>query len=461
MRKLLIGLTLFTGASLAGTTYYSGAQTQPAYQRLLQQLNGNSLLAFESQDYDAGFMQSTALTNVKLKDDTESEILFTLKHDISHSPVSMVPESARFGAAKIVTTLSTDELEDEKLKGMLASFNTEKPFVLTTDVSMDGTTQSEFKINSFEHVDKNDPDKRINLSEGVINVLTTKDGDITGDGTLPNSLISIDSVHQGEASDTTMKFTMKKLDSSLGLDALGMMYDYNINFNMGQSKITNLVSEQVEVLISDSSFALQQTLSTDSPNASFTMNVANIVSDILPTKALYLKTSWADFSLDGIAENEAFFKKLQASDNPDPFDNEELALEFIKIARSTFPPDTNMAIVGRMETTDGDINADIKARFEGNGSADGYTGMVTIGDLARAFSASVDIDADRAALAGTPVAQMIENPFALMYLTITDETVGLNATLNQLELIVNKQTIPLELMAGEMLQQPLSAILEK
>lgn len=457
MRKLLIALPLFAGVSWASTTYYSGAQTEPAYERLLQQLNGSSVLLFEATDYDAGFMQSTARTDVKLNDAEQPDVLFTLEHTISHSPVSMVPESARFGAAKIVTRLSIDKLEDEELKEKFTAFNTGEPFVLTTDVAMDGTTDSEFKINSFEHVDENNPDKTASFSEGVINVNSTNSGDIKGNGMLPNLMISDDGVFQGEATDTNMTFTMKKLNDGSGLDSLGMLYDYTFAINMGESRITNLLTNQVEALIQNTNITAEQNLSAASPYAKFSMGVESIDTDQIPVQSFNINSNLSGFSMDKFIENPSFFEELQSAND---LNKEELMLKLVDIMRGTFPPDSKLALNGIAETVNGDIDARINAWFTGNGSADGYTGMVTTGDLAKAFAATVDISADKAALNGTPIAELLENPLAFLYLTITDETVSLNATLDQLDLVVNNQSIPLEMMAGEMLQLPLEALLE-
>ena len=89
MRKLLLALPLVAGASWAGTTYVSSSQTQPAYDKLLSQLNQLESLQFVSESYDKGFMHSTAITKVSFVGSTDAEPLFRLKHVIDHSPVGI------------------------------------------------------------------------------------------------------------------------------------------------------------------------------------------------------------------------------------------------------------------------------------------------------------------------------------------------------------------------------------
>jgi len=152
MKKLLLALPLVAGAAWAGTTYYSGAQTEAAYNRLLEQLNNssNKNLVLKSTEYNAGTMESTAVTEVRGTTARGKDVHFFLKHQINHSLVSVAPENPRFGAASIITTLKVDESYSDGAKEFMKSFDTGEPFVATTEVSVDGATTSEIKINALD-----------------------------------------------------------------------------------------------------------------------------------------------------------------------------------------------------------------------------------------------------------------------------------------------------------------------
>jgi len=120
---------LIAGASWAGTTYYSGAQTEAAYTRLLEQINTNEAFVVESTEYKAGIMESTAITQVRASEASGQDIQFSLKHQINHSLVSVAPENPRFGAASIITTLLVDENYSDDFKNVLKSFDSGEPFV--------------------------------------------------------------------------------------------------------------------------------------------------------------------------------------------------------------------------------------------------------------------------------------------------------------------------------------------
>jgi len=450
MKKLLLALPLVAGASWAGTTYYSGAQTRPAFERLLEQMNSGQILLFESKDYDAGFMNSTAMTEVRLNDADSPEVLFTLRHKINHSPVSMVPESARFGAANIVTTLAMEKIEDDKDRAFLESFDTGEPFVMTTDVAIDGKTTSEIKINALVQTDD---EKTISSSAAIINFITSVNGDVTGDGVLPSVIFSDDSNERAEMSNLTLNFDMDKMDGDTEVSKL--IYDLVFDVNVEEAKVVDSTADEPMVLIKDIHYVADQKMIGDNPYVKHKMGVKSIIADEIPLQSANLETAITGFSLTEVIANADYFAGIQTADNPDEllFTGKGLTL-----IRSMFPPDTKLSISGDAESTDGGIDANIDLWFTGNGSADGYAGMVTIADLAKAFAGTVNITADKEAIMASPLGEMISHPFALLYLKITDDEVILNANLDKLQLDVNGQAIPLELMAGEMLQAPLSTV---
>ena len=149
MKKLLVALPFVATASWAGTTLYSGSQTRTAYDELVAQLDRSTTLAVSAESYEAGFTESRAVTRVRLSDSPDAEVLFRLHHEIEHSPVGLADGGARVGAARIVTTLVTDALDDE-VRDVLASFEGGEPFVLESDVGFGGAVAHAFRVARFE-----------------------------------------------------------------------------------------------------------------------------------------------------------------------------------------------------------------------------------------------------------------------------------------------------------------------
>jgi len=448
MKNLLLALPLIAGVSWAGTTLYSGAQTQPAYNRLLAQLNNSKILAVKSVEYEAGFTSSTAITEVRLNNSKTDERVY-LQHKINHSPVSMVPENARFGAAKIVTTLMVDKFEDEDTKAFFKSFDTGEPLVVHTDVAIDGTTASEITINAFDQ-SNDDNDINIKTSGATLNLLTTATGSVSGDGSVRETVFSDGATKAFKMLGNQIKLDFEKIEEAF----------FNAKFDMTLDEVLvtdKSISEQPIFQLKDAYFGMDQQLTNDKPYLKQSVGIKRLTSDFVPLKSVDLTTELADFSIDEALANADLFRTLKTSED---FATWVQTDEFVSLLRATFIPDTSISINANAKTTQGDADAAIKLWFAGNGTADGYTGMVTTGDLAKAIAGTAKIHADKSALMMTPLGGMLEDSIAQIYLKITDDTVSLDAKLEELILTLNGQMLPLEFMAGDVLQMPLGVLLQ-
>lgn len=445
MKKLLLALPLFAGAAWAGTTAYSGAQTEPAYKLLLEQMD-SELFSVTPKDFDGGFMNSEAVTEVRSKEEPTEEPLFLLNHKINHSPVSMIPETARFGAANIITTRDIDSVKDEELKQILQAFDTGEPFVVNTDISIDGDSNSKITFNAIDHAH---PDGNIKADKSVYEINTTMDGHITGKGNL-NNIQLLDIKNGGEVSfkGASLNFDINRIDASTTMQSL--FGDAKIEFNMDEMNIVergqplaNLTGARLEMV---------QQLTEADPEFKFGIGAKKVESAELPLQSFDFNTALSGFSVEKIRSHTAFLVRLQEAADPTQI---LMSPEGIDMLRSTFTPGTKLAMDVKADSTEGNTDGKLNIWFTGNGTADGYTGMKTVGDLAKAIAGTANIEMDRSLLALSPMGEMLDDPIAQAYLTITDDSVILNADLDKLILKLNDQMLPLELMGGEMLQMPL------
>lgn len=446
MKKLLFALPLIAGASWAGTTYYSGAQTEPAYNRLLEQLNNTEIFVLKSAEYKAGFTTSTAITEVRLNDETKPDVLFRLKHEINHSPVSIVPENARFGAANIITTLITDGYDNED-QAMLQFFDTGEPFVMDTDVAIDGGTTTKLKVNAFS---KRDEELNLSTNGAIINVVTTSAGVVSGDGLISDIEVTDNEHMNFKMAGNKLNFVYEKIENLF----------FNLKFDMNIEEMIvsdSSMSNQELFRLDNAHYTINQQLSQSSPYIKQTVGIANLTTDLVPLKSLDFNTEIAGFSIDYLLANANAFKNLKTGNDVEAWLQTQ---EFVTMMRETLVPDTSLSLETNAATTEGNADAAIKLWFAGNGSADGYTGMATTGDLARAIAGTASIKADKSALMSTPLGEMLNDPIAQIYLKITNDTVSVDAKLQELLLTINEQILPIELMAGELLQMPLETLLE-
>jgi len=452
MKKLLLALPLVAGVSWAGTTYYSGAQTEAAYNRLLEQINAksNEMFVLKSTEYKAGIMESTAITEVASTEKSGEDIRFLLKHQINHSLVSVAPQNPRFGAASIITTLLVDDSYSADAKKFMESFETGEPFIATTEVAVDGATDSEIKINAVDH---SEDDVIFKNSGAIINLATTASGDVTGNGVNDLFVVSEGDNKKMEMSNLAMKFDMKKLPGEDNISPY--LHDINFEASVDEGHFVD-AGEQVGK-VKGITYVINQKLSADEPSAIFNMGVESLEVEAIPLKSLDFGVALTGFSMTEMLANKSFYQELQNARDPGEYLFTGKGLE---IMRATFKPDTKMALKMDAKSSDGDGNAAIDLWFAGNGSDDGYTGMATAGDLAKAIAGTAVADIDKSVIMMTPLGGMLEHPMAQAYLTVGEDNVSLNATLEALVLKLNDQIIPLELMAGDMLSVPLEALLE-
>ena len=445
MKKLLLALPLFAGAAWAGTTAYSGAQTEPAYKLLLEQMD-SKMFSVTPKDFDGGFMNSEAVTEVRSKEKPDSEPLFLLNHTINHSPVSMVPETARFGAANIITTLDINSVKDEELKKILQAFDTGAPFVVNTDISIDGDSNSKITLNSIDHSDKNGNFK---ADKSVYEINTTMDGLISGNGNLNNIQI-LNNKNGGEVAlnGASLNFDIKRVKA--GSTVQSLFGDAKIEFNMDEMNIVE--AGRPLASLTGARLEMEQQFSDEDPVVNFGIGAQSVESEELPIKSFDFNTALNGFSVEKMKSHTAFLVRLQNAADPAEV---LLSPEGLDMIRSTFTPGTKLALDLKADSTEGDTDGDVSIWFTGNDSDDGYTGMETVGDLAKAIAGTANIELDRSLLALSPMGQMLDDPIAQAYLTITDDKVILKANLDKLVLQLNDQMLPLELMGGEILQMPL------
>ena len=190
MRKLLLALPLVASASWAGTTYYAGTQTQPAYDKLISQLNEFKPFTVESEQYNAGFLTSTAVTKVMNSAGPDAKTLFRLQHVIDHSPVGVDGNGARVGASTIHTTLMVDEYSQDVVEA-LAAFDNQQPFEIFTRVGMSGEVTNDLVINPFS---VNHEGAQASFEGGHYTIFSNDNGAISGSGTMGAIVLTEDEV---------------------------------------------------------------------------------------------------------------------------------------------------------------------------------------------------------------------------------------------------------------------------
>lgn len=181
MKKLLLVLLVIAG--LAGAApFLSGIKARQAYDRLARQLEQNSYVLLEKQDYKYGYLESSARATVRpdwdrLLENQDPEIQhrfrdleFRVTQKIIHGPFpDFRTGDFRPAQAKIVTTL---DLTREARTKILPLFSDSQPLVLYSWIEFSGDSRTDFRINDYR---SKNADGEISLkgAKGFFNFYTT------------------------------------------------------------------------------------------------------------------------------------------------------------------------------------------------------------------------------------------------------------------------------------------------
>ncbi|MBX2826320.1 MAG: YdgA family protein [Gammaproteobacteria bacterium] len=435
MRKLLFALPLLAGASWAGTTYYSGTQTEPAYERLLAQLNQMKPFSVVAEEYNAGFVKSTAITRVTVTPEDEDAVLFRLKHVIDHSPVGVDAAGTRIGANSVTTTLVLEDLPPE----MQDALNGQEPLVLHTRINMSGATVNELDIASFAY---SDDKASISFDGGHYEFVSDPAGKLSGKGQM-NSLL-IEGKHLArrvEIAPSPLQLDLQQHRPSLFTGSYSMSFP-RISVQ-DESAGMNVEMQDVRLLFDSG-------IERETYQGHVTLSIGKLEAPI-PVNSADWRFDMRGFSVDGL---ETYTRNMHALAES-PADAENIGSSLIDAYKAIITPGIGITNQLNVRNDGGDIALTAAMDYTGDGSQNGTDNLVTVRDLVNALTAKINLDADVAAVDITPLGMMMGHPMASQYI-LTDGT-KYTSELKVAELILDANGDPqsLEMMLGGMLDMPL------
>ncbi len=444
MKKLLLALPLVAGASWAGSTYYAGTQAQPAYQKLLTELNAaaSEMLVLEEANYTTGFTQSTAVTNVTFLGFPDN-VLFQLKHDIQHTPIGSDPEGARFSASSINTTLVKESIAMEELRQIVASFDGGEPFTLYTDVGFTGTVVSDLQISSLS--------------------LQTDDGEFAFDGgryeaTSINGKIDINGLigQLAYTDNTGNAINVAGSSANFDLQQVGIgVYTGEQGMTFPSLSYTSEVTG-IDVTLEDIVFDSTTSLTGDKLNSEGGISIAAINSP-LPLNSIDWAIAMNGISVDGLENYISTMNKLMDLGAEQWQDPDTIDSSITSAYKGLISPGAEFTNKLILTNDGGDVIGDVNVSFLGDGSANGMDSMATLGDLLQAITLNIELDADAPAIDLTPAAMLMMHPMAQQYILSDGQKYTSNISVANLMLDVNGNQQPLEFMLGDELNAPLDS----
>lgn len=422
MRKLLLALPLVAGASWAGTTYYSSSQSEPAYDRLLSQLNQTDYFKFESEEYHSGFTQSSAVTKVLLVGEGGSEPLFRLQHVIDHSPVGVDNAGTRVGANSVVTTLLLESINPE----FASALNGQEPMTLHTRVDMSGNMINSLELASLSTTSN---DKTIQFDGGNFEIVSELSGRIHGSGSTGNFVMSDASGSQINIAEAPLKFDIQKLT--------GDIYSGSLDWNMPSIALTN-PAMGMDINLQDLRIDSISEIQGSFMKSGMGISVGSLDSPV-PVESVNWEFYMTGIPLDGITKFKELEREMIANGSADTY-NADIGKQFAEMYKSLFVPGTTVKNVLEVDNQGGKIASDLSFIFEGDGSESGFDYVLTARDLLAAFRIDASLDADAAAINMTPLAMFANMPPASDFIINDGITYTADLSFDDLLLYVNGES---------------------
>lgn len=440
MKKLLFALPLVAGASWAGTTMYSGTQTHNAYDNLVAQLDELSTLTVESEAYNAGFMQSTAITRVMNASGPGATVLFRLQHVINHSPVSINDNGARVGSSHIVTTLITDDMSED-VHEFLAHFESGEAFVMHSQIGFSGIASNELILNRLS---MDEDGNQINFDGGNYRFDYDIGGKLSGQGQAGTLTVNIGDAMMFEVSPSTASYDLDWVSKGI----YSGTQDFNIPMVTMHSPDTGM-----DVTLNNMSITSETTISNGIVSGGASLSIASLDSP-LPVTAASLTAGFDGFSLAGVENYTRIINSLMVSSEAEA--DAIVTMEQVGEAyKQLFNSGSSIVYALSLANDGGDMDASLKLKFIGDGSPGGSDNIATVGDLLRAMQGELIFDADAAALEQTPAVMLLMNPAVEAYVLNDGVTYSSNIKVADLIMDINGEPLSLELMLGDMLAMPL------
>lgn len=445
MKKLLFAIPLIAGASWAGASIYSGAQTQSAYDQLLTQLNEMKPFTLVNESYAAGFLNSTAVTKVMESAAPNAKVLFRLQHQIVHSPVAVVDTDVRIAAASISTTLLDDGSLSSSAVEFMQGFVDAEPFQINTEVGFDGNTRNQLRVSAY-HYEKDG----VELNFGGLDY----NADVLGDSIKGTGEIGAISV---EGHGNQLGLTPGLITTDLERISQAVYAGrYGVEFN--QLTVSSNEAMPMDVVLESIGVNSDTTVENNQLSSRGSVHVEKIVSPLPLTSATFA-VGISNLSLSGIRQYVNAFNQIPVADsmlNSDP--------ERVKAVMSTFLPaigpgsglDYKLEFTNDGGTASLDYGISVVDGSSPNYPTEGLATITTLRDLLNVTRLEAHLQADADAIDQTPLAMFMMSPQAQQVIVADGTSYKADITLRDLIVDINGNPLSLEMMLGEMLDMPLA-----
>lgn len=442
-------IAVLAGGAWAGTTLYSGSESRSAYDQMLDGLSDQLGLTFVNESYTAGFMASSAVTQIRLSDAPDAKVVARLRHNIEHSPT---PGENGISAARVHTRLMVEEFEPD-VRGFITDlFNGAHPLVLDSNVALGGSMTHTLTLAPIDH--ELDSETRITSEMGVWNI-DVRDGEhISGQGNWGGAkLQSPDMIISFAASSDVFDYQR----------VAAAVYRGSYDFLLPEVVISQPMLG-MSVAMRDVSVGLSSDVEDGLMSGKYRIAIDDVDAPIaLDAVALETTIGGIDISEIERLRSAGNTMTLAAVSGGDPEKAEELAAQYYESVLDLIDPGAYIGYQLELANAGGQSTADATMTFEGDGSTSGTASLTepeaTLGDLLAMLKVDINVDAPADVLALTPAGMFLDPAVVAPWLVVDQNgNVSGSIVLDDLVLSANGEQLPVSLMLGEYLQMSLQEL---
>ncbi|NOR81301.1 MAG: DUF945 family protein, partial [Methyloprofundus sp.] len=436
------------------------------------------ILTMEKQSFHKGFISSTAQSIIHIDPEIfnyKAPLKITLNHTIYHGPLMFTSDGIKIGTSYIITTLDQSPLEEKTQQAIALIFSDEQPFTSKTYTHFDNSITESFDVpklivdsaaleSIFEPGQKNTNHFKLNLT-GISAEFTTDPDASFLNGSITTKALNI----AGHNARENFNVDINSSNTQFDIDELyhGAMLQGSVIFELPEVLLNN---GKQSIALKDMTVKALGDKQTELYNQQVAIDIASLLvttdnsTPLLPESKLHI-----DFGLKGLEQTATkhlidlsqSINQTQISLLSSNHSNQTQAQQQLEANISNYLQALgNVVKSGLVSNNTIELNNEKgKANIHFDLSyvaAKKLLELKTVKELIIALSAELRINLDKSLVAGTAIEQFINSPMSNNTFTSNATTYIAVAIMNNGQLDLNGNPIPLLDMLGPSADKPLA-----
>ncbi|NOR80505.1 MAG: DUF945 family protein [Methyloprofundus sp.] len=480
MKKILIGALLIAPALWGGMTWVASNKTEETFNTMLTQSNQRiieaaPILSMEKKSFNKGFISSTAKSVIHIDPDIfdyETPLKINLNHTIYHGPFMLTSDGVKIGTSYIITTLDQAPLEEKTRQAIALIFSGKQPFTSKTRTHFDNSLTESFDMpaltidsTALETLlapdEKSTQHFKLNLA-GISSEFTTNPEAGFLNGWINTQALNMTGGNGRESFNMSINSSSTQFD----IDELyhGAMLLGSMTFNLPEVQWND---KKQSISLKDMSLKVSAESQAELYSQQASIDVANLLvspnnsPSLFPDSKLHMS-----FGLKGLERtatrhlielsqsiNQAQVSLLNNNNSSQAQQQLEANINnYLQALGDLVKPGLESNNTIELSNDKGKANIHFDLSYV---AAKKLLELKTVKELIISLSAELRINIDKNLVANTAIEQFINSPMSNNAFKNNTTTYTANAILNNGQLDLNGEPIPLLDMLGPSANEPL------